>query len=835
MFNIFNRIALQFIAPRKAIRAKYNAFRELLHHDRLCHKRLAELEELYYGNHKVDLNRIRRLHGELSTGVFAMVGCLERMAPASHLTLRAYAKKIEFYGRIALIPLTTPVISTFILPLDGSYSDDLQTGGKGLHLSQLKQRLGLPVPEGFIVSTSAFHYFMEENNLQARIDSLLSHVDIRSERSLADATDQLMRMIEEAEMPYRLARDMQNSLYELTERTGAEFFAVRSSAVSEDSAISFAGQYESVLEVETDRLLAAYKKVLAGKYSPRALYYRIRAGLLDEETPMAVLVLRMIDASLSGVVTSRSTDGSADEGFVIHYTEGLGDKLVGGKCSPATMVVRPDNEGFSIGQSAEQVVDAAGRPKGRNRHSIPSLSEEQAVQLASWARRIERFYQAPQEIEWSLDRWGDLFLLQARPMVIHGMSGEEGQPDISGLPVLISGGETASRGAACGPVHIVAHEGQLAGVADGSVLVTAVTPPSYVVALDRVCAVVAEQGSAADHFSSVAREAGVPVLVKTGAAARVLSQGTPVTVCADLGMVFDGCIDSIIERYPSQRIEQEDTPVRRAFSRASQFIFPLRLVNPADPSFTPENCRSMHDLIRFVHEKGVQAMFSQTSMMFAKRSATTLLDAPIPLQIYLLDVDADIVERAEEDTQSGGDAPRSAPLKALLRGLTHPGIRWRHHDHFDWKNFSEVTMGGGIVSSSDPAFASYAVFSKDYLNLNMRFGYHFVILDSLCGSVAEDNYIKLRFAGGGGKSTGITLRLQFIDEILQRLGFSVQTGGDLLDAQLMRYNQDDTLQKLDVVGRLLATTTLMDMVIRDKAMVDRMVEGFMNGRYDFTD
>lgn len=834
MFNIFNRIALQFIAPGKAIRAKYNAFRELLHHDRGCHKLLAELEELYYGNHKVDLNRIRRLHGELSTGVSAMVGCLERMAPASHLTLRAYAKKIDFYGRIALIPLTTPSVSTFILPLVGPYSDDLQTGGKGLHLSQLEHRLRLPVPEGFIVSTSAFHYFMEENNLQTRIDSLLSHVDIRSERSLADTADQLMRMIEEAEIPYRLARDMQNSLAELTERTGAEFFAVRSSAVSEDSAISFAGQYESVLEVGTDRLLAAYKKVLAGKYSPRAIYYRIRAGLLDEETPMAVLVLRMIDASLSGVVTSRSSDGSADEGFVIHYTEGLGDKLVGGKCSPATIVVRPDKEGFSIERSPAQVADPAGRTKEKNRPSIPSLSEEQAVQLASWARRIERFYQAPQEIEWSLDRWGDLFLLQARPMMIHGLSGEEAQPDISGFSVLLKGGETASRGAACGLVHIVAHEGQLAGVADGSVLVTAVTPPSYVMALDRVCAVVAEQGSAADHFSSVAREAGVPVLVKTGGAARVLSPGTLVTVCADLGMVFDGCIDGIIERYPPQRIEPEDTPVRQAFSRASQFIFPLRLVNPAEPSFAPENCRSMHDIIRFVHEKGVQAMFSQTSTMFAKRSAP-LLNAPIPLQIYLLDIDADIAGRAEDDAQPGGDAPRSVPLRALLRGLTHPGIRWRHHDHFDWKGFSEATMGGGIVSSSDPAFASYAVFSQDYLNLNMRFGYHFVILDSLCGSVAEDNYIKLRFAGGGGKSTGIILRLRFIAEILQRLGFSVHTGGDLLDAQLMRYNQNDILQKLDVVGRLLAATTLMDMAIRDESMVDRMVESFMNGRYDFSD
>ena len=99
-------------------------------------------------------------------------------------------------------------------------------------------------------------------------------------------------------------------------------------------------------------------------------------------------------------------------------------------------------------------------------------------------------------------------------------------------------------------------------------------------------------------------------------------------------------------------------------------------------------------------------------------------------------------------------------------------------------------MAGGIVSSSDPAFASYAVVARDYLNLNMRFGYHFVILDALCRAKAEENHIKLRFAGGGGEATGITLRLAFIAEILRHIGFSVQTKGDLLDAQLMRYSQE---------------------------------------------
>ncbi|MHB8810771.1 MAG: PEP/pyruvate-binding domain-containing protein [Desulfobulbaceae bacterium] len=839
MLNILNRIALQFIAPGEAIRAKYHAFKELLHHDRVCHKRLAELEELYYQNRKVDLNLIRRLHSDLSAGVSAMVGCLERMAPASYISLRVYAGQIEYYGRIALTPLASFPGSSTILPLAGSYPDDLRIGGKGLHLCQLKQHLGLPVPEGFIVSTSAFHYFLEVNNLRPRINSLLSHVDIKSDRSLSATATQLMRMVEEAEIPERLAAEIRNSVAALAKRTGAERFAVRSSAVGEDSAISFAGQYDSVLSVGADRLPAACKKVFAGKYSAKAIYYRINAGLLDEDTPMAVLVLEMIDARLSGVVISGGDAGSAGEGVVIHSIEGLGDKLVGGRCTPETVVVRPTGDGFRVARSPPPAAPAGSHkqqaaPAEEDGRPALSVTDEQALQLAAWARQIEQWYQTPQEIEWSLAPRGDLFLLQARPMLIREKSAEAGQLDTSGFPVLIAGGETASRGAACGPVYRIEHEGQLADVPAGAVLVTAVTPPSYVLALERVCAVVAEQGSAADHFASVAREAGVPVLVKAAGAGMVLSAGRVVTVCADLGQVFAGCIEIILNHYPRQRIEQQDSPVHQAFARASQFIFPLQLVNPGDPSFTPDNCRSLHDLIRFVHEKGVQAMFSQAATMFARRSTATLLKAPIPLQIYLLDMDADTGRTSEHEAALNENDMRSAPLQAVLRGLTHPGIIWHHPEHFDWKNFSEVTMAGGIVSSSDPAFASYAVVAEDYLNLNMRFGYHFVILDSLCGEVAEDNYIKLRFAGGGGDPAGKALRLAFIAEILRRLGFSVQTGGDLLDGQLMRYTHQIILEKLDLVGRLLAATTLMDMVIRDENMVDRMVAGFMNEDYDFS-
>lgn len=840
MLNIVNRFADQLVASKAATRAKYNTFKELLQHDRHCHERLAELEELYYRALKVDIHYVRRLHRELSDGVSAMVGCLGRMAPASHLSLRAYYKKIDFYGRIALTPLSFADTGTpFILALDFPYANDLQTGGKGFHLSQLRRLLGLPIPAGFIVSTSACNHFIEANDLRRKINEFLGRIDIRTTESLYRASENIIGLLNAADIPADLGREIIKSVESLSTHHGCRLFAVRSSAVGEDSAISFAGQYESILHVDKDRILSACKQVMAGKYSPRALFYRISNGLLDEDTPMAVLVMEMIDARTSGVVTIRATDEDEIADVVIHSVPGFGDQLMGGKLAPQTTLVKPHKNGFVIEHLDLPAVSPAGMAShplsAQQSDAFSRPNEQQALQLADWAYKISLFYHSAQEIEWCLGQNGHLMLLQARSGYTQQSHEVKSPPDITSFPVLIKGAESASGGAGCGPVFHIKNEDQLADVPQGAVLVTAVTPPSYIPVLDRITAVVADLGSAADHFSSVAREFGVPVLVKTGNGSTILAPGQTATVWSDGGMVFDGCIPPILARCPARRKTEVSNPFYDCFAKAAPFIFPLKLVNPADSAFSPENCRSLHDIIRFVHEKALLAMFTQAGTRLSKKKDNFLLETTLPLALYILDLGGGTNANKKNNEKLCENELVSTPLRSLLRGLSHPAVNWQRHAHFDWKNFSEIIMGEGIISNEDASFASYAVVSKDYLNLNMRFGYHFAIVDCLCGAIAEENYIMLRFAGGGGNFSGIALRIHFISEILKRLDFSVTTKGDLLDARLVRYNDVIIKERLDMVGRLLGATKLMDMVLKDEHMVLDMVDEFMNGRYDFSD
>ncbi|MCB2180846.1 MAG: hypothetical protein KQH63_02335 [Desulfobulbaceae bacterium] len=831
MFNTVKQFAHQLISPQGASRAKYEIFKNLLKHDRRCHELLAELEELYYHHEKVDINVISRLFSDLSSSVSAMVASLTQLAPGSYVNLRDYYKKFDFYARFALSPPEIDISPPFTLSLDGFYHNDLQVGGKGFHLCQLKRQLGLPVPHGFIISTSAYNALIESNKLRPRIYDTLATLDATSSSSLKQASDKLRQYVLSAHIPADLKIDIFSSFKNLQAVASCPYFALRSSAVSEDSHISFAGQYESVLQVTEDKLLEAYKQVLAGKFSHQALSYRINNGLIDDATPMAVLVLEMVDAHKSGVMTSRDPMHSDDDAILIHSVKGLGEALVGGRTSPHTTIIRKGSLGVT--EEHHSSFEEQNDDDAHNNQPSP-LSSEQNMLLAAWARQIETFYQAPQEIEWCVSREGQLFILQTRALLVQKKQIHLERPPADQFQVLLQGGETASRGAACGPVYHIRNQDQLETVPSGAILVTSVTPPSSVSVLRTISGVVAEMGSVADHFSSVAREYGVPVLVKTGMACRKLPQEKIVTLWADEKMIYDGHVDSLLETRALHLEDQDQSPFTRALNMVVQFVSPLKLVNPADPLFVPESCRSFHDIIRFAHEKAVLAMFSQTKGGLIRKGGAKPLTSKVPLSLFVIDVGGGIAPQAKEKSNLQITDIHSKPLLAVWKGITNQRVDWSRHDHFDWKTFDEINLAGGIASKKDSSFASYAIISNDYLNLNIRFGYHFAILDSLCGKIPEGNYILLRFAGGGGDFTGRSLRLRFIQSILQKLDFITYQKGDLLDARLMRYDKKVTAEKLDMLGRLLGATRLMDMVLKDERMVERLVEEFMQGRYDFS-
>ncbi len=141
-----------------------------------------------------------------------MLEGLANLAPGQYKNLIDYYKKFDFYSRFALAPPKCETNPPYILPLDAAYADDRKTGGKGLHLSHLVHELELPVPAGFIISTSAWNAVLEKNGLRPKIDRLLAHTDIHSHSSLQETSAALSGYLRQAELPANWKRRLRRLL-----------------------------------------------------------------------------------------------------------------------------------------------------------------------------------------------------------------------------------------------------------------------------------------------------------------------------------------------------------------------------------------------------------------------------------------------------------------------------------------------------------------------------------------------------------------------------------------------------------------------------------------------
>ena len=845
--SLFKHWTYQVFSPGTVLREKYEAFKSLLESDKCAQEVMAELEEIYHNQIKVDFKVIETKYEQFSACVLQIIDNLLEMCPTRYQSLQDYFKKFDSYVRFMMAPPEYDFAPPFTYSLAEIPSEGLKpAGGKAFNLATIGRDLQLPIPAGFVITTNAFYYFIEFNNLRNLIDARLARLDINSTASLDAVSRELMAAFISAQIPPDIEEATRCAFKALQKTSGLNTkVAMRSSAVGEDTHSSFAGQYRTIVNVKEDAVFDTYKKVIASKYSSSAIYYRINYGLSDIETPMAVLVLEMINAEANGIIYTENIEEHAADQLKIHATWGLGELLVSGEVSPDIITVSKGKKleivDKKIAVKTKQMINSPNgmtevMPLEGDKKSLPSLTDQSALVLAEWGLKLEAYFKGPQDIEWCMDEKGRLFVMQSRPL----RTGEENPAQNLECNFenfenakIVSGGDMASAGIGAGRVFKLDHTSGLENLPQGAVLVAKNASPNYVKVMNKLSAVVTDTGSTAGHFSSVAREFGIPALVNTGIATTKLAQGHEVTVHADGKAVYDGILQPMLDSPCARRDLISDSPFMRRMKSIMSFISPLELVDTAADSFTPEGCRSLHDIIRFCHEKAVQEMFHIGDRRIRKIGGAKKFTSEIPMLFYVLDVGGGLKENPIDKKSVTLKDIRNVPLKALMKGLGHPEIRWGDFTHFDWAEHDKIVMSGGIISPEAAMFASHAVLSYDYMNLNLRFGYHFVIVDTLCSDQAEDNHILFRFSGGGADFYKRMLRADFLNQVLHRIGFEVNRKSDLVDAQVKGEPNDTIELKLDLVGRLLGATRLMDMYLKDESMVEGFAEDFMNGRYHF--
>jgi pyruvate,water dikinase len=849
---LLNRFFRQEEAKKPSLQERFQSFQELLHANNEALELMGDMDARYFGeNPPLDRQYIRATYHKIRERVYQMVESLNQMVPDRYARLykvfeqvdQSIQKKVFGQREIPISPLTLSFAHI-------TQEMNEKVGGKNANLGEMRNRLDLPVPDGYAITSHAYRIFIEENVLDSETKKKLGTLNIHDPDALSGISGKIRQSILSAQIPPVLEEAILGSYDQLARRLGMEIpVSVRSSAVREDSDISFAGQYATALNVRRENLLSTYKEILASKFTPQAIFYWKEKGFSEEDIPMAVGCQAMIPAKMNGVMYSQDPNRPDRNVVIISAIWGLGELSVDGQGSPNVYLVSresgkilekriPKQEMMFVCREGTGIVE---RPVPEADQEKPCLDEEGMQKLFHYALKLEAHYQKPQDIEWAIDPEGKIYILQTRLLKISSNRKERKEKisdDLFAHQVLIDWGVVAAPGAGTGPVYLAMEDRDLDHFPPGGVLVVKRTSPKYITVMNRASAIITDVGNVTGHMASLAREYQVPTIVDTKEATKILRKGQVVTVDALRNRVFDGVVEELISK--DQKVEKElrrETPVLKKWEGIHSSIVRLNLVDPKSETFIPERCRTFHDLTRFIHETSILEMFrfNELEKSPGQEEAKKLM-SDLPINLYVIDLGGGLVPLHRPTKTIQPEDFASWPLKALWRGLTHPDVRWTGVVEVDLKGFASVminTLSDSARYGNTMGERSYALISKEYMNFSSRLAYHFSTVDAYCSQVKNNNYITFHFMGGGSSSERRSRRARFIGGVLENLDFDVEIKGDWLLARLMKYEWEALEEKLDYLGRLMCCARQLDMVMYSDHVVDWYIKAFLKGNYAF--
>ena len=827
---------------RIAFKARYQSFRRLLEANRNVLRIMAELEQKLRGAEPFGMTYVRARCTRVATQVWQMVRHLDELAPQRHAVLFDRFREIQaqidpFLGNSNAAEPSVPQEGSLILRLqEVTAGRTAEVGRKMANLGEVQNRIGLRVPEGFVVTTRSFRSFMRQGDLQEEIDRRLQLASGEDSDRLAAICKEIEKLILEAPMPAGLESAILEAYRDLERIRGAGVHvAVRSSALDEDAeGASLAGQYRSELNIGENSLIEAYRLVVASIYDLPAVTHRLARGLRHEDAAMCVGVLPMVDSRAGGVAYSRNPVDSEDHSVIVNSSWGLPMPVVQGLI-PSDQFVVAREEPFEIRQREIRTKPTrydcfpeegvCRLSETGDEQTEPSLDDSQVRELARVVLRLERHYGTPQDMEWALDQEGAVHVLQTRPLQLQHRTTPACAPVDAELAqdALVSGGITASSGAAAGPVFVVETQSDVLEFPDGGVLLTVQPLPRWASLIGRASAIVAEHGSMAGHLANVAREHGVPALFSVEGAVERLAYEPEVTVDADARTVYPGRIESLLVQRKPEPNPMEGTPVHGVLKGALSHIAPLNLLNPDDARFRPEACRTFHDVTRFCHEKAVHEMFRfGRDHHFPERSSKQLY-CDVPMQWWVLNLDDGFREEVE-GRYVKLDNIASQPMLALWQGIT--AVVWEGPPPLDGKGFLSVMFGATTNTELNPGVRSryadrnYFMIARNYCSLSSRLGAHFSLLEALVGERTSENYVSFQFKGGAADYGRRLKRVVFVRAILEQYGFHTTVNEDNLLARLEGRETEFMLGRLKILGYLTIHTRQLDMVMARPTSVE---------------
>ena len=492
-------------------------------------------------------------------------------------------------------------------------------GGKSSSLGEMTAKVDVPVPYGFATTAHAYRYFFEKSGLDNEVRELVGELtDVENSALLRDVCARIRQAILDKEMP----QDLQDAIAAAYEELGKKmnidqpYVAVRSSATAEDLPdASFAGQQDTYLNVQgAETIIAKVKECYASCFTDRAVYYREKQGFDHLDVALSAAVQMMVFSKAAGVMFTVNVATGDDQNILMEAAWGLGEYVVQGTVTPDNYTVCKKThkilEKNVNGQDVKLVRKAGGDCEEQmvalDEQNMQKLTDEQIIELAGYAKKIEEHYGCYMDMEWGVDeRDGKLWILQARPETVwsrrnkeNGAPKEEKKAVTTDRKVIVKG-LPASPGQVSGRVHVILDPSRIDEFKEGEILVTEMTAPDWVPAMKKAKAIVTDSGGMTCHASIVSRELGIPCIVGTKsrgeAATTTIPDGIDVTIDATHGVVYEG----ILEEPKKEQSAQQGAVVAEYFPPTGTKVY----MNLGDPELAEKYSNLPCDGIGLMREE----------------------------------------------------------------------------------------------------------------------------------------------------------------------------------------------------------------------------------------
>jgi len=420
-------------------------------------------------------------------------------------------------------------------------------GGKGANLGEMVNA-GIPVPNGFVVTAGAYFDFINSTSLKDKIMHELSGLNVDNSKKLQEASRKIKTAIMAADMPGDLAIKIKDYYHKLCGEND-RYVAVRSSATAEDLPdASFAGQQETYLNIKGwSDVVKKVQECWASLFEARAIFYRETNKYSHLKVGIAVPIQLMVQSDYSGIMFTVNPLTNSKEEVSIEAAFGLGQPVVSGEVTPDQYIVNKKSGKITsryLAKQTWQLTLGGNTPISKKYQQVQKLTNKHIVELAHLGMKIEEHYKRPQDIEYGIED-GKLFIVQSRPVTTLVQKETEIAIEAGNKAKAILEGLAASPGVGVGKVKIVKKPSEINIVKEGDILVAGMTNPDYVPAMKRASAIVTDLGGRTSHAAIVSRELGIPAVVGTSHATKMLRVGELITVDGAEGKVYEGDISEV--------------------------------------------------------------------------------------------------------------------------------------------------------------------------------------------------------------------------------------------------------------------------------------------------